>query len=932
MIAAGAALPLRVMLRFSASADEKRFIAHYVAFYFRYAQVSLVLGVLLVLGDFLVDYIAHPEVQSNYLRLQLCMPMLAAGLGYSFLPAARRHWQPVMAGFITALAFCLFWILLLIDRQGGAGLRTWVGVLNFTFIEFYCFVILGIQFRYALTSGLLILSGFEIAMWTHADIPWRDVAYWSYHVVTLFLLAASIGWWREFLLRKEFAVRTALDEARESAMRMAEAKGEFLSTMSHEIRTPLNGVLGMNELLIDSELQPQQRAWAEGVQSSGRHLLGVINDILDFSKADSGLMQLEAVDFDLGDVLEEAALMFAQPAESKGLELVVNAPWPAGHWQLRGDPFRLRQVIANLISNAIKFTAEGEVVVRASLRSLAHVEAQDPGDAEVSISVEDSGIGIAAEAQARIFEQFAQADGSTTRNHGGTGLGLAICKRLLELMGGSIRVESAPGQGTKFHVSLRLARSLTATPSGSAESCCADLEGLRVLVVDDNHSSRQSLQQQLQALAMQVHVATSGSEALQLIQQSASEPRPFALALIDLHMPRMDGLQLAREVQALPAPPRVLMLGSIFAGSNPTTRQALSLLSSTNKPVRRTELLRGIRTALADNASTQVAHPLPANGANGQLHRQLLGQLHRQLHGHVLLVDDNAMNQRLATAMMEKAGLTVSLASDGEEAVRLVREQAFDLVLMDCQMPVMDGLEATQRIRAWEASREDAHRPLPIIALTANALAGDREACAAAGMSDFLTKPIASARLIEMLMRHLPSSASASATATPPMSFESAIYVTRPAASSVDANPVFDPGVLNELPMVADGSDTGFALSVLAQFMDLSSETMAACMNAAAARDAAALLRHVHTLKSTSAQIGALALSTCAAALEDRLRSEEGRTTSPGQAPGPQLEQLIDNNQLTRLQTEHTQALQAIRMHLATTRAAGLPSTHDCPA
>lgn len=888
------------MLKFSATADEKRFIAHYVAFYFRFAQVSLVLSVLLVFGDFLVDYVAHPEVQANYLRLQLCLPVLAAGLGYSFLPSARRHWQPVMAGFIVVLAFCLFEILLLIDRQGGAGLRTWVGVLNFTFIEFYCFVILGVQFRYALTSGLIILGSFEFAMWTHADIPWRDVAYWSYHVVTLFLLAASIGWWREFLLRKEFTARIALDEARAAAMRMAQIKGEFLSTMSHEIRTPLNGVLGMNELLLDSELQPQQRAWAEGVQSSGRHLLGVINDILDYSKVDSGLMQLESLDFDLGDVLEEAALMFAQPAESKGLELVVHAPWPTGQWQLRGDPFRLRQVIANLISNAIKFTTEGEIVVRASLSE----PDGSSHEANVSISVEDTGVGIATQAQARIFEQFAQADGSTTRNHGGTGLGLAICKRLLELMGGSIRVESAPGQGSKFHVDLRLAQAASA---GSVAAAPKDIQGLRVLVVDDNRSSRESLQQPLQGLAMQVQCAASGSEALQLIEQASNEGRPFALALIDLHMPRMDGLQLASQIQARPAAPRVLMLSSIFAGAEGKTRQALSRLHSINKPVRRAELQRGIRMALANDTPAQAAQPLNRPPA--------AQDPAARMQGHVLLVDDNAMNQRLTLAMMEKVGLTVSLASDGEEAVRMACDQTFDLVLMDCQMPVMDGLEATRRIRSREAERPNA-RALPIVALTANALAGDREACAAAGMSDFLTKPITSTRLVEMLMRHLAPSASTSfATGNPS---------APPATLAGHSNPVFEPGVLSELPMVADGSDPGFALSVLEQFMELSSETMAACMRAAATQDAAALLRGVHTLKSTSAQIGALALSASAEALEDLLRSE----TSPSQA----LAKLTDNNQLTQLQTDHTQALQAIRLHLVAARTPGLPSAQDCPA
>jgi signal transduction histidine kinase len=441
----GDPLPLRLLLRFSLAQHERRFVEHYVAFYFRYAQVSLVLGLFLVLGDFLVDYFAHAGISANFLRLELCMPVLCAGLAYSFTPAARNHWQFAMAGFIVVMAFAMFWILLLIDGAGGTGLKTWVGILNFTFLEFYCFVILGVQFRYALASGVLILLAFEAAMCAHAGWSGGDVAYWSYHVITLFMLAAGVGWWREYLLRREFSARTALDEARESAERLARLKGDFLATMSHEIRTPMNGVLGMNELLIDSELLPQQRAWAEGVQASGRHLLGVINDILDFSKVESGKIELEAVDFALLEVVEESVSMFAQPAESKGLELAAQFGPQAEQLVVRGDPFRLRQIIANLISNAIKFTAAGEVIVRVTVVSQSETEVA------LSVCVQDTGVGIAPGAQSRIFEDFSQADGSTTRAYGGTGLGLAICKRLIHLMGGVIRVESTPGEGSKFY-------------------------------------------------------------------------------------------------------------------------------------------------------------------------------------------------------------------------------------------------------------------------------------------------------------------------------------------------------------------------------------------------------------------------------------------------------------------------------------------------
>ena len=855
-----------MLLRFDSVAYERRFVDHYVDFYLRYAQASLVLGVLLVLGDFGVDWLAHPEVKANFLRLELCLPLLMVGLAYSFVPAARRHWQAAMAGFIAGLGFLLFWILLRIDGEGGAGLKTWVGVLNFTFLQFYCFVILGVQFRYALVSGASLLCAFEAAMWRHAGMSGAEVAYWSYHVVTLFMLAAGIGWWREYLLRKEFTALTSLEEARAAAERLATIKGDFLATMSHEIRTPLNGVLGMNELLIDSELQPQQRAWAEAVQSSGQHLLGVINDILDFSKADSGRMQLDAVDFDLVDVVEEAVLMFAQPAESKGLELAVQYPPAAEHLAVRGDAFRLRQIVANLVSNAIKFTSEGEVITRVSLL------AQSEGEVSIGLCVEDTGVGIAPQAQARIFEQFAQADGSTTRQYGGTGLGLAICKRLLELMGGSIHVDSAPGRGSKFRFELRLPKAV------SAARTAASLAGVRVLVVDDNRSVRDILQQQFQGWAMAVSCAADAATALQQLEQAAQAGQAFDLAVLDMHMPRIGGLQLARAIQALPArpAPRLVMLGSTSAHADPKIRQALGPLGCINKPLRRAELRRLLAGTLAAEGPLGLAAPPPASDRA------------TRLRGQVLLVEDNPINQRLATTMLEKLGLSVSLAVDGSEAVEQVCRQNFDLVLMDCQMPVMDGLEATRRIRAWEASREPGRAALPIIALTATALPSDREACAAAGMSDFLGKPFSGDTLGRMLARHLGPRASEAA---------------EPMARSTPSRRalVFDASVLAELPMVADGSDPGFASSVLEQFIQASGEAIDGCRRAEAAADGDALLRGVHTLKSISAQVGASSLALCAGGLENQLRA--GRALQAGD--------------WARLEAEHGQLMQAISAHLA---------------
>jgi PAS domain S-box-containing protein len=639
-----------------------------------------------------------------------------------------------------------------------------------------------------------------------------------------------VGTVEDITLRKE--IETEICFVHDAALESARLKSRFLANMSHEIRTPMNGVIGMTNLLLDTALTSEQRDYSETIRASAEGLLTVINDILDFSKIEAGKMAFEETDFDLQEALEGTLELLAETAQRKKIELA-GLIEPGVPTLLRGDSGRIRQVLTNLIGNAIKFTHEGEVTIRISV-----AEASE-SLVDLRFCVNDTGIGISPDAQRRLFAPFTQADVSTTRKFGGTGLGLAICRQLIEKMGGQIGVKSAEGRGSTFWFNLPLDRQSLETSGTSGDH---SLVGQRVLIVDDNPSNAGFLEEQITAWKMPALVAHSGAAGIDALREAERAGQKFALAIVDMEMPEMDGLALARQIKADPqiSETRLILLTNFGRRISPQELRLAGIADCRPKPIRQSHLFDCL-------ASVMAASSIDASPESRSSQEPIIRHEER-----VLIAEDNPVNQKVALGQLRKLGYRAEAVANGFEALQALGQIPYDIVLMDCHMPEMDGYEATAAIRQHEGPA----RHTWIVAMTANAIQGDRERCLAAGMDDYISKPVRLDELAEALDR------------------------AQQNIAKLEDDSVIDPTRIEELRLLAEGMGQEVLVDLTQLFFGQAPQLVSELFDAHSRSDLPGIAATAHFLKGSSGQFGARHLQYLCSEIE-----KAGRQQSLHQIP-----------------------------------------------